>query len=215
MRIDVIVDTICPWCYIGKRRLDRALQARPAIAVEIGWRPFQLNPDMPPEGRDRRLYLAQKFGGLDRARQRNAAIAEAGAGEDIDFRFNRIERTPNTLNSHRLLLLAGRHGRQTAALDALFRGYFTDGLDIGDIEMLADLAASIGIDRRSAYRYLDSDEDVEHVLAEDEMARSIGIGGVPCFIIDRRYAISGAQSPEVFHQVFDLAEQDRTEIAAE
>ncbi|MGE3934559.1 MAG: DsbA family oxidoreductase, partial [Rhodospirillaceae bacterium] len=141
MRIDVIVDTICPWCYIGKRRLDRALQARPHIAVEIGWRPFQLNPDMPPEGRDRRLYLAQKFGGLDRARQRNAAIAEAGAAEHIDFRFNRIDRTPNTINSHRLLLLAGRHGVQTEALDAVFRGYFTDGLDIGDIDVLADLAA--------------------------------------------------------------------------
>lgn len=208
MQIDVIVDTICPWCYIGARRLDRALRGRADLAVEIGWRPFQLNPEMPPEGRDRRSYLAQKFGGMERARQRNAAIAEAGAAEGIDFQFHRIDRTPNTIMSHRLLLAAGRRGVQSEALDAVFRAYFTDGRDIGDAAVLAEIGGSVGLDQWETRRYLEGEDDVERIIAEDEMARSIGIGGVPCFIIDRRYAISGAQSPEVFHQVFDLVHQE-------
>ncbi|MBM3487180.1 MAG: DsbA family oxidoreductase [Alphaproteobacteria bacterium] len=215
MKIDVIVDTICPWCYIGKRRLDRALATRPELAVEIGWRPFQLNPEMPAGGRDRKSYLAQKFCGIERARQRYVSITEAGAQEGIDFQFDRIERTPNTIASHRLILRAGRAGLQAAAIDGVFDAYFTQGRDIGDANVLAEIGAAAGLDPASLRAYLDGEDDVEHIVAEDEMARSIGIGGVPCFIIDRKYAVSGAQAPEVFHQVFDLVLQDRREVAAE
>lgn len=215
MIVDVIVDTVCPWCYVGKARFEKALAMRPGHAIEIGWRPFQLNPNIPSEGKDRRAYLAEKFGGVDRARQRYAVIGDAGRDEGIDFRFDRIERTPNTVDSHRLIAYAGRDERQDAMLDALFQAYFTDGRDIGEIEVLAEIAAENGLDGDAARAYLGSDDDRAMVIAEDERARGLGVNGVPCYIVDRKYAISGAQSPEVFLQVFDLARHDEQQIAAE
>ena len=215
MIVDVIVDTVCPWCYIGKARFEKALAMRPDQVVEIGWRPFQLNPTMPREGKDRTAYLSEKFGGGDGARRRYTVIADAGRQEGIDFRFDRIERTPNTVDSHRLIAYARRDGRQQAMVDALFRAYFTDGRDIGEIEVLAEIAAENGLNGDAARAYLGSDDDRAMVVGEDEMARSLGVSGVPCYIVDRKYAVSGAQSPEVFLQIFDLARHEERQIAAE
>ncbi len=215
MFVDVIVDTVCPWCYIGKVRFEKALAMRPDQVVEIGWRPFLLNPNIAREGKDRRTYLSEKFGGIDRAEQRYAVIGDAGREIGIDFRFDRIERTPNTVDSHRLIAYAGRDGRQDAMVDALFLAYFTDGRDIGEIEVLAEIAAENGLDGDAARAYLGGDEDRAMVIAEDERARGLGVNGVPCYIVDRKYAVSGAQSPEVFLQIFDLARHEEQGIAAE
>ncbi len=215
MIVDVIVDTVCPWCYIGKARFEKALAMRPDQVVEIGWRPFQLNPGMPREGKDRRAYLSEKFGGGDRAGRRFTVIGDAGRQEGIDFRFDRIERTPNTVDSHRLIAYARHDGRQHAMVDALFRAYFTDGRDIGEIEVLAEIAAENGLDGDAARAYLGSGEDRSMVVDEDEMARRLGVSGVPCYIVDRKYAVSGAQSPEVFLRIFDLARHEEQHISAE
>jgi len=213
MKIDIVADTVCPWCFIGKRRLDRALSARPQPNLEILWRPFFLNPDMPAEGLDRAEYMARKFGGRERANRIYAGVTEAGAIEGIPFRFDRMARSPNTIDSHRLIYLAGETGRQDDIVEALYRAYFLDGLDIGDMDVLADLAEAGGIARADALAYLQSGADRDVVVAADEKARSLGVNGVPCFIIDRKYAVSGAQLPEVFYQVFELVKQEAAQAA--
>ena len=215
MIVDVIVDTVCPWCYVGKVRFEKALAMRPDQVVEIGWRPFQLNPAMPRAGKDRHSYLSEKFGGGDGAQRRYSVIGDAGRQEGIDFRFDRIERTPNTVDSHRLIAYARRDGHQHAMVDALFPAYFTDGRDIGEIGVLAEIAAENGLDGDAARAYLGSDEDRAMIVGEDETARSLGVNGVPCYIVDGKYAVSGAQSPEVFLQIFDLARHEQLQIAAE
>ena len=211
MKIDIISDTICPWCFIGKRRLARTLTMRPQVAVEIAWRPYQLNPDMPIEGMDRAQYLANKFGGAGRADRMYDRVRAAGREEGIDFHFERIRRTPNTVNSHRLVAFAHRHGVQDAIVDALFMAYFIEGRDVGDIAILADIAASCGIGREAAAAYLAGDEDRERIMADDEHVRLMGVTGVPCFVIDERYAVSGAQSPEIFFQIFDLVREEHVQ----
>jgi predicted DsbA family dithiol-disulfide isomerase len=208
MRIDVVADTTCPWCFIGKRRLERALASRPQHNVEIAWRPYFLNPDVPAEGADRASYVARRLGGRERAARLFASVAEVGAGEKIDFRFDRIARVPNTLHSHRLIHYADDTGRQGAVVEALFRGHFLEGRDIGDLDVLADIADAAGLARADALAYLRSGIDAEAIVAGDEKARALGVTGVPCFIIERRYAVSGAQLPEVFHQVFELVNQE-------
>jgi len=208
MQLDIYSDTICPWCYVGKRRLERAIAARPQPELRIRWRAFQLNPGMPPDGMERRAYVEAKFGSADRARRVYDAVIAAGAGEGIAFAFDRIRRTPNTLQSHRLLLHAAQTGRQDAVLDELFHAYFEAGADVGDIEVLADLAEAAGLDGDEARRYLEGDEDRDAVLQEDQFARRQGINGVPCFIFNGRYALSGAQEPEAMFQLFDLARED-------
>lgn len=215
MKIDIIVDTICPWCYVGKRRFEKALAMRELTDVQIGWRPFQLNPEMPADGMDRRTYLARKFGGVNRAAQRYEQLAQLGAAESIDFQFDRIERTPNTVNSHRLIRYAGRFGLQTRVIDAVFRAYFTDGRNVGDIQTLADIGAAEGLERNALVPFLRSRDESDAVIADDAMARGLGINGVPCYIIEDRYAVSGAQSPEIFVQILDLVRQDRETQAAE
>jgi predicted DsbA family dithiol-disulfide isomerase len=212
MRIDIVADAVCPWCFIGKRRLERALAERPQRNVEIVWRPFFLNPDMPSEGMDRKEYLVRKFG-PGRSGGVYSAVEQAGASEDIAFRFDRIARSPNTVNAHRLIQFAHQEGGQDPVVEALFRAYFLDGRDIGEIAVLADIAAEAGRDRDRALDYLQSGADREQIVAQDEKARSLGVTGVPCFIIDRKYAISGAQLPEVFHQVFDLVNQEAAPAA--
>jgi len=207
MKVDIIADTICPWCYVGKKRFDRALELRPQEDLEVGWRAFQLNPSMPKQGMDRKEYVAEKFGGLERARSAHGSIASAGAEEGIKFNFKEIERTPNTVNSHRLVRYAATQGIQTPVINAIFEAYFLNGKDIGEISILANIARDVGLDHDQISEFLQSDRDVETILAEDELARRIGVNGVPCFIVDRKYAVSGAQSPEVLVQVFDLARQ--------
>ncbi|HUL06679.1 MAG TPA: DsbA family oxidoreductase [Candidatus Acidoferrum sp.] len=208
MILDVFSDTICPWCYIGKRRLERALEARPQRGLKVRWRAFQLNPGMPAEGMDRKAYIDAKFGGAERARAILDTVRTAGAGEGIAFAFDRIRRTPSTLQSHRLIRFAGNQERQDEAVDALFRAYFLEGRNIGDRAVLADVAEEAGLDRSEAADYLAGDADAEAVLGEDTLARRAGINGVPCFIFNGRFALSGAQEPEAFFQLFDLAREE-------
>ncbi len=211
MRIDIVSDTICPWCFIGKRRLERALAGWPGERVEIGWRPFQLNPEMPSAGMDRHAYLETKFGGAERAQRVYTPIIEAGLGEGIAFAFDKIRRTPNTLLSHRLIRHAGDKGRQGEVVEALFRGYFLSGQDIGDVEIATEIAVSAGLGRDETRTFLASDAEREDVAAEESLARSLGIQGVPCFIIDRRVMVSGAQPADVLARAFDRAVADRAE----
>jgi predicted DsbA family dithiol-disulfide isomerase len=206
MHIDIVSDVICPWCFIGKRRLEKALALRPELPVEITWRPFQLNPDMPPEGMERQAYLAAKFGGDAHADRIYASVAEAGATVDIPFAFDRIRRTPNTRDAHRLIRHATAAGQADPLVEGLFRGYFIEGRDIGDRATLAAIAGEAGLDAEAVAAWLDSPADLDQVLAEDRSARRLGINAVPCFIFDRHYAVSGAQEPEFFLPVFDLVQ---------
>ncbi len=212
LRIDIYSDTICPWCYIGKRRLERAIASRPELRVEISWRAFQLNPDMPTPGMTWANYLTAKFGAPERAESVYAAISRAGHSERISFDFEAIKQMPNTVQSHRLVRFAERYGRQDAMVEALFRAYFLDGEDIGDNEALARTAAVCGLDGVAAMAFLESDEERDAVLSEDMRARRMGINAVPCYIVNGAYALSGAQEPEAFYPLFDLAE---VAIAAE
>ena len=207
--IDIVSDTVCPWCFIGKRRLEKALaQVGPGTDIRIAWRPFQLNPEMPESGVDRKEYLEAKFGGEDGAKKIYDAINDAGRTENIPFDFKAIPRTPNTVNSHRLIDKAGREGRQDAVVEALFHAYFIAGRDIGSSHELAKIAAEAGMDEDDVRAYLESDEDVQRVRDEDAMARKMGIQGVPCFILNRKYAVSGAQDPEVFLRAFAQIEAE-------
>lgn len=207
--IDIVSDTVCPWCWVGKRRLERALAAKPDnLRVLIGWRPFQLNPDMPEDGMDRKQYLELKFGGKERAQQIYSQIREAGDGEGLPFDFEQMGTQPNTVDSHRLIDRAGRDGLQDAVVEALFQANFVDGRDIGDTDTLVEIAAAAGMDAEETRAYLESDEDRDRIQAEDKMAREMGVQGVPCFIMNRKYAISGAQDPEVFLQAWQQMAQE-------
>ena len=213
MLIEIFSDVICPWCFIGKRRLERALAMRPGLGARVAWRAFQLNPWMPPEGMDRQAYLAAKFGSRDASRVYDT-IRRVGEAEGIEFRFDRIPRTPNTLDAHRLIRRAGLDGRQDADVEGLFRAYFLDGQDIGEVAVLTEIAAGAGLDRDAARTALESDAGREAVRTEDPRARQMGIQGVPCFIIDRSYSVSGAQEPEYFVPVFDLAGNAKSMVPA-
>jgi predicted DsbA family dithiol-disulfide isomerase len=213
--VDIVSDTICPWCYIGKRRFERALALSGRNDVAISWRPFQLNPDMPPEGMTRDDYVRAKFGGGDRPRQIYQAIAESGREAGIEFQFSRIRRTPNTVLSHRLIHWSAKQERQEEVVGELFRAYFEDGLDIGNLEVLTDSARRAGLDQQLAHKYLQSDEGRQEVVASDVYARRLGINGVPCFIVNRKYAVSGAQPPSAFVEVFNLAERDAATATAQ
>ena len=210
MHIDIVSDVICPWCFIGKRRLEKALAQRPGIAAEITWRPFQLNPDMPPEGIERKAYLAAKFGSPAQAERVYARVAEAGATVGIPFAFERIRRTPNTRDAHRLIRHAASQGQAEPVVEALFNAYFIEGRDIGDRATLAEIAGRAGLEPAETREWLDSPAEAETVLAEDRGARRLGINAVPCFIFAGNYAVSGAQEPEFFLPVFDLVQSGGT-----
>jgi predicted DsbA family dithiol-disulfide isomerase len=205
MHIDIVVDVICPWCFIGKRRLERALALRPDLTVTLSWRAFELNPAMPSDGISRELYLSAKFGAPRMAERLYANVSAAGHRVGIDFAFERIRHTPNTLRAHRLIHLAANNGSADALVEALFRAYFIEGLDTGNIETLAAIATRAGLDWDETRRYLASDEGTAEVRAEEHRARRLGIRAVPCFVLERGYAISGAQEPEMFLPLFDVA----------
>ena len=213
--VDIVSDTICPWCYIGKRRFERALAQSGRNDVAISWRPFQLNPDMPPEGMTRDDYVRAKFGGGDRPRQIYQAIAESGREAGIEFQFSRIRRTPNTVLSHRLVHWSSKMERQDEVVAELFKAYFEDGLDIGDLDTLVECARRAGLEPLHARRFLMGDEARQEVVASDVYARRLGINGVPCFIVNRKYAVSGAQPPSAFVEVFNLAERDAATSSAQ
>lgn len=204
MQVSIVSDTICPWCYIGKRRFERASAGRPPD-LSVEWRPFQLNPDMPAEGTDRVRHLVAKFGSEKRVAEIFETIEQAGEAEGINFVFDRIDRTPNTVDSHRLIAFAGMRGVQDQVVESLFRRYFEQGEDIGDQAVLVATGVDGGLDEDDVGRFLDSSAGIEEVRRESEAASRAGISGVPCFIFERRYAISGAQTPDVFERVFELA----------
>ncbi len=214
--IDIVSDTVCPWCFVGKRRLEQALaQMGDAPEVAIAWRPFQLNPDMPREGADRKSHLRAKFGGDAPFKQMYDAIVEAGKSVDIPFAFDKVERTPNTIDSHRLIDRAGKADRQDAVVEALFRAYFLEGRDIGDIDVLVEVATGAGLDADEIRAYLESEDDIERVRAEDRTAREMGVQGVPYFIINQKYAVSGAQEPAALLQVFERIAGEDSKAEAE
>lgn len=207
--VDIVSDAVCPWCFIGKRRFEQALAEAPKdIEVLVAWRPYQLNPEMPPEGMDRKTYLSTKFGGDARADEIYQRVREAGQSVGIDFNFKGIPRTPNTINAHRLIGIAGRAGKQDAVVEGLFRAYFLDGRDIGDREVLAAVATAAGLDEKTVRDYLAGRDDVDRVENEDATARRMGIQGVPCFILNRKYAISGAQEPAVFLEALEMLKRE-------
>lgn len=208
MRLEVFFDVICPWCYLGRHRLARALAKRPNATLKLRWRPFQLNPGMPTAGMHREAYLAAKFGTPEKAARIYRAAAEALRRDGVAFDFAGIGRTPNTLNAHRLIGWADRQGVPAeTAIDRLFRAYFIEGVNIGDPAVLADLAGEIGLVVPDVLAYLQTTRDAEAIAAQDSMARMLGIDAVPTFVIDRRYAISGAQEPETLLPLLDLAAQ--------
>lgn len=201
--IDIYSDVVCPWCYVGKRRLERALKTWDgSLPVTIHWRPFQLNPTMPHDGMDRRAYLEAKFGGADAARAIYDQVATAGIAEHIPFAFDRIVRTPNTFAAHRLIWWAEHQGRQDEMVEMLFRRYFVEGGDVGNVETLSQAAADAGLDRGTVETFLNSEEGVESVKAEEAAGHRLGIRGVPYFVFNGTSALSGAQPPEQFLAVF-------------
>ena len=203
VKLDILSDPICPWCYIGKAQLDAALTAHPDHPFEIEWHPFQLNPDMPGAGMDRREYLETKFGGKDNAIKVYGRIAEAAEAAGLSIDFARIQRTPNTINAHRLIHWAGLDGVQTAAVSRLFKAYFEDGRDIGDVEVLVDISEGLGLDRAAMERLFASDADLEDIRARDAHARGRGVTGVPTFIVANQHALPGAQPTELWGNVIE------------
>jgi predicted DsbA family dithiol-disulfide isomerase len=196
LTVDVYSDVICPWCYVGKRRLERALKAWDGVPVNIRWRPFQLNPTMPRNGMDRRRYLDTKFGSPAAAQAIYDQVSTAGADEGIPFAFARIARTPNTFAAHRLIWLAGHHGKQDEMVELLFRQYFLEGGDVGSIETLSLAAAQAGLDQAATETFLTGDEGVGEVKAEEAAGHRLGIRGVPYFVFNGANALSGAQPSE-------------------
>ncbi|MEL7114649.1 MAG: DsbA family oxidoreductase [Pseudomonadota bacterium] len=203
VKLDILSDPICPWCYIGKTQLDRALEQVGDHPFEIEWHPFQLNPDMPDSGMDRREYLETKFGGKERAVQVYGQIAEAAEAAGLEIDFGAIQRTPNTLDAHRLIHWAGLEGRQTPVVMALFRAYFKEGRDIGDIDVLADVADGAGLDAAMIRKLLQGTSDREDIRARDAWARERGVTGVPTFVVGQQHAVPGAQPPELWVKVIN------------
>jgi predicted DsbA family dithiol-disulfide isomerase len=197
-RIDIVSDAICPWCYIGKRQLERALAtlAPEGLHFSVHWNPFQLNPDMPKEGRDRAAYRAMKFGSAERARELDERVGSAAAAVGLNFRQDLMLRTPNTIDAHRLIWLAGRQDVQDAVMEAVFRAYFMQGRDIGDTDALGDCAAAAGMDRASVVDFLAGDVAAQEMRAADQAAREAGVNGVPSFFLDGHGLFSGAMPAE-------------------
>lgn len=198
LMLDIYSDVVCPWCYIGKRRLERALHRTDHTRVCVTWRPFQLNPTMPKDGMDRTAYLEAKFGSMDAFTPLEEQMLAAAAAEHLPFELGKIARTPNTLLAHRLIWYAGQQGRQDAAVEALFRGYFLEGEDIGAVPVLVKLAEQAGCARSPVERFLAASEGEAEVEAEEAAGRKLGIRGVPYFVFNHTYGLSGAQPSEVF-----------------
>lgn len=208
MQIEIYSDVVCPWCFIGKRRLEQALEtAGHAQQTHIAWRPFQLNPTMPKEGMDRRVYLDAKFGGTEARRAIEERIAKAGEADGIVFAFDRIERTPNTFDAHRLIWFAEQQGCQDEVVEALFHSYFAKGREIGNLDSLAEIASDCELNREEVERFLSSGRAVQEVRAEEAAGHRLGIRGVPYFILNGSISISGAQLPDIFVSALQQAEE--------
>jgi len=212
INIDVISDTVCPWCFIGKRKLELALSRRQIFEYQIYWRPFQLNPEMPEAGMEREQYLEMKFGSIERGLRAQQTMREAGMNVGLDFRFDLMERQPNTLKSHKLIRWAFAANCQDKVVELLFQRYFLAGHDIGDDQILIDIAQTVGMDGELVREQLLDDTDQELLRQEENIARKTGITNVPCFIINEQYAVSGAQNPSVLVTIFDLASKEEAPL---
>jgi predicted DsbA family dithiol-disulfide isomerase len=202
IKLDIFSDTICPWCYIGKKRLDRAIKKFNTEKFKITWRPFQLNPNMQADGMDRTEYLVSKFGSEDAAKTIYDNIFEEGKKEDIHFQFDDIKITPNSFNSHRLLALAYQKKIQDRMIEDIFQSYFIRGEDIGDPTVLLDIAIKHNIDEDEFKNYLMNKENIEPLANEEIQARKMGINSVPTFIVNQQIVINGAQSVDNFELIF-------------
>jgi predicted DsbA family dithiol-disulfide isomerase len=211
LSVEIVYDLICPWCYLGVRRLLRTLRRRPDHLFDISWRSFLLNPDMPRTGMSRPDYVIRKFGGEERANRLYASITELGRREGVAFGFERIRRTPSSVDAHRLVRHAARFGRADAVVEALFSVHFTEGYDIGDHAVLVAVATACGLSGAEARAFLASDDEADVVHADNLRAHRLGINGVPCFVIGGRHAIAGAQEPEVIERLLDVAAVDLIE----
>jgi len=201
--IDVVSDVVCPWCYVGKKRLEAAMRMLPEQNFAVFWRPFQLDPTIPKEGLPRKTYLERKFGNLERLAQTHAQLVEIGKAEGIAFAFDRITRSPNTLDAHRLIRWAQEAGKQTEMVDRLFALYFAEGADIGNHEVLIEAAVDVGLDGALVTQLLATGADLDPVIAEINAAGKMGITGVPTFIFASRYAISGAHPAETIKKAIE------------
>ena len=215
-RIDIVSDAICPWCYIGKRQLERALaMLEPeGLHFSVHWNPFQLNPDMPKEGRDRAAYRAMKFGSAEKARQIDERVGGAAEAVGLAFRQDLMLRTPNTIDAHRLIWLAGKEGVQDPVMEAVFAAYFTQGRDIGDATVLADCAATGGMDRDAVAEFLAGDVAAQEMRAADQAAREAGVNGVPSFFLDGYGMFSGAMPAETMADALRKGQQILRQRAA-
>ena len=206
LAVDVISDVICPWCFIGKWRFEKAIAALEGQhEVQVRWLPFQLNPTMPKEGISRREYRTRKFGSWSRSQELDAQVAAAGEAEGIHFAFDRIDRTPNTMDAHRLIWLAEKQGCQDAVVEALFRAYFSEGRDMSDRQTLIDVVAEAGLERQQVEAMLNSDEGMDAITEAEALSRRYRIDGVPFFIINNEITLSGAQQPDTFLDAFKQA----------
>ncbi len=201
LKLDIMSDPICPWCYIGKTFLDRALAEEDEHPFIIEWHPFQLNPDMPAGGMDRADYLERKFGGNDGAVRVYGQIVKHAEDAGIPLNVEAIKRTPNTIDAHRLIHWSKLEGKQNHLVDMLFQAYFIDGRDIGDHEVLADIADSVGMDAAVVTRLLKTDSDVADIQERDRLTRKMGVNSVPTFIVGGQHAVPGAQPPELWRKV--------------
>ena len=211
VKLDILSDPICPWCYIGKTHLDKALAAVAEHPFVIEWHPFQLNPDMPEGGMDRRAYLEGKFGGKEGAVRAYAPVVEHAEKAGLTINFEGMQRTPNTLDAHRLIHWAGVEGKQTEVVDALFQAYFVDTRDIGDHDVLADIADGAGMDAAVVRKLLKSDADRDLIKDRDSHSRQMGVNSVPTYIVANQHAVPGAQPPELWQKVIaDILSQIET-----
>jgi predicted DsbA family dithiol-disulfide isomerase len=214
--IDMISDVVCPWCFIGKRRLEKAIALKPAIPVELHFRPYFLNPWIPREGISREEYLTTKFGSPERYRDIAQRVAEAAAAEGLTYEIDGIKRQPNTLDCHRLILWAGQAGHAARMKQRLMDLYFTEGGDLTDPEMLVGAAADSGLDADLVRQRLATDEDVARVEREANSAKEAGIDGVPCFVLGGLLAVQGAQAPDYLAQTIERAANEYAKrVAAE
>jgi predicted DsbA family dithiol-disulfide isomerase len=209
LTVDVISDVVCPWCFLGKKRLEKAV-AMADRPVAINWRPFQLDGTIPAEGMDRKLYLERKFGAGDRIRKSHEHLTELGAAEGIPFAFDKIAISPNTLDAHRLIRWAAEPEMQERMVEALFRAYFIDGRNIGDRSVLADIASAVGMDGPSIATRLATDEDTADVQADIRSAQRIGVTGVPTFVVANKYGLVGAQPAEELARAFEQVASEET-----
>jgi len=214
MLIEIFADFTCPWCFIGRRRLARACAQRPDLQPQIVWQPFQLNPELPPEGMDRALYFRARFTEPGRIRSMQAALEESGRKEGIRFAFDRIRSVANTMAAHRLMRFAAPALKDDLLAEQFFSAYFERGENIGQTEVLVACASGAGLDPAAARGFLASGAERDTVASIDELSRQGGVAGVPYFIFDRRYALAGAQEPAAFLPLFDALSADAAEMLA-